>query len=358
MMTFGQVHRHGLLAVTMVLCAFVGTAAQAHPQAGWRDRLQARLEALDTRQGRLGVFVRDLDSGISVSHRADQSWYLASMVKLPVAIAVLRGVSNGDYTLATPLTLRAADYVDGAGPTNLQSIGSQLTVGELIERMVIHSDNTASDMLIDFVGIGAVNDVVQTALPQGMGRITSLADVRRHVYAQLTPAATQLEGRDLLLLRQQRTDAERIELLGRLLQTPPHHFGHATLRSAYEAYYAMGLNSGRLDAYGLLLERLAEGRLLSAEHTSYLLDVMERVQTGPQRLKAGLPPTARFAHKTGTQRERVCDAGVVTPAGSQRRIVVVACVRGEASLARAERLLAAVGAALAESGLFLHGGDR
>lgn len=356
-MTFSfQLRRSVALAVA--LCAFIGTAAHAAPEAGWSERLQVRLAQIDTRQGQLGVFVRDLDSGVSVSHQASQSWYLASMVKLPVAIAVLQGMERGGYTLATQLTLRASDYVDGAGPTNLQSVGTPLALSELLERMIVHSDNTASDMLIHFVGIRAVNDAVQAALPQGMGRITSLADVRRHIYAQLTPAATQLEGQDLLQLRQQRTDPERLALLSRLVNTAAHDFGQPTLRSAYQAYYATGLNSGRLDAYGLLLERLADGQLLSAAHTAYLLDVMQGVQTGPQRLKAGLPLTTRFAHKTGTQRERVCDAGIVMPAGTQRRTIVVACVRGEPSLARAERLLAAVGAALTESGLLSQGADR
>jgi Beta-lactamase enzyme family len=42
-----------------------------------------------------------------------------------------------------------------------------------MEQMIIHSDNTASDMLIDLVGTAQVNAVVAGLVPQGFGRITS-----------------------------------------------------------------------------------------------------------------------------------------------------------------------------------------
>lgn len=52
-----------------------------------------------------------------MSLRASERWYLASTVKVPVAIAVLRGIDAAQFTLDTPVTLRTADYVDGAGGT-------------------------------------------------------------------------------------------------------------------------------------------------------------------------------------------------------------------------------------------------
>ena len=126
---------------------------------------------------------------------------------------------------------------------------------------------------------------------------------------------------------------------------------------AFEAYYAGGLNSGRLDAYADLLELLVNGKVLHAAHTRYLLSVMERVQTGVYRVQAGLPKAARFAHKTGTQRARTCDSGLVTVPrlGRDQRVIVVACTRGELSSARSDRALRDVGAALCNSGLLTDG---
>lgn len=336
-----------------------GGPLRAEPAPGaWPERLHAALERIDARhRAVLGVYVRDLDSGESASYRADERWYLASMVKLPVAMAVLRAVERGAFTLDTTLRLRAADVVDGAGDTLHHPPGTPLTIRYLLEQMVIQSDNTASDMLIGLVGIQAVNATVQSLVPWGFEPITSLADVRRHVYGQLDPAAMRLSGSDFLLLKQQRTEPERRQALGRLLNVPVAAFRLPSVAQAYEAYYAGGLNSGRLDAYGDLLAQLVRGKALNPQHTVYLLDVMERVVTGRDRLHAGLPGGVRFAHKTGTQYARVCDAGIVTVprAGRERRIVVAACTRGEPTLATAERALKQVATALCRSGLLTDG---
>jgi beta-lactamase class A len=338
----------------MCLCvsAVSGAAAPA-----WQERLAAELTRIDAAPDgpRIGVYVRALASGEAASFRADQSWYLASMVKVPVAIAVLRGIARGAYALDTPVTLRADDYVDGAGATNSHAPGAALTIGYLLEQMVIHSDNTASDMLIGLVGLEQVNAVAAEVAPGGFGPITQLAEVRRAVYGQLVPAAQRLAGRELLALRQQRDDAARLQYLARTVQVPVSEFRLATLGEAYDAYYATGLNAGRLDAYGELLAQLADGRLLPPAQTRHLLGLMDRVVTGPQRIRAGLPAGARFAHKTGTQRARFCDAGIVQPAGGATRVLVVACTRGVLSLARAERALREVGAALCRSGVLTQG---
>lgn len=341
--------------VLLALCLGVSTVSAAAAPS-WQERLTAELARIDAVPNgpRIGVYARDLASGESVSFQAGQSWYLASTVKVPVAIAVLRGIARGAYTLDTPVTLRADDYVDGAGATNRQAVGAALPIRFLLEQMVIHSDNTASDMLIGLVGLAQVNAVTAEVAPGGFGPITRLAEVRRATYGQLVPAANSLAGRELLLLRQQRDDSARLQVLARLVQVPVRDFRLATLGEAYDAYYATGLNTGRLDAYGELLARLADGQLLPPAQTRYLLGLMERVVTGPQRIRAGLPAGARFAHKTGTQRGRFCDAGIVQPAGGTR-VLVVACTRGELSLVRAERALREVGTALCRSGVLTQG---
>ncbi|MBQ1762515.1 MAG: serine hydrolase [Aquincola sp.] len=340
--------------------ALVLAAAPLHAAADatWVPRLQAELAAVAARHtAQIGVYVRDLDSGVSTSFHADEPWYLASTVKVPVAIAVLRGVERGDFGLDTRLTLRAADLVDGAGPTRHQPVGKALTVRYLLEQMIVWSDNTATDMLIGLVGIGAVNALVQELVPDGFQRITSLADVRRQVYRQLTPEALHLQGSDFQLLKQQRNDTERRLALAHLLAVPPQDLRLASIGQAYDAYYASGLNSGRLDAYGELLAQLAEGKALGPVGTAWLLKVMERVKTGPNRIKAGLPLRARFAHKTGTQRARTCDSGVISVPrlGKDTRVIVAACTRGELSVTRSDRALRDVGAALCQSGLLTDG---
>jgi beta-lactamase class A len=330
--------------------------------APWQARLQAELSRLkmpDPR-GAVGVYVRDLDTGLTVSKDLERPWYLASMVKVPVAIAVMRGIERGDFRLDTPLTVRASDYVDGAGPTNRQPMGKPLSVRFLLDQMIIQSDNMATDMLIDLVGVAEVNALVATLVPDGFARITTLGEVRRQIYGRLVPGAERLSGRDLILLHRQRGDAERMQLLSHLLQTPVERFHLPTLDAAYDAYYASGLNTGHLDAYGQLLALLADGKALSPKSTDHLLKVMTRVATGTDRLKAGLPSDVSFAHKTGTQRRRICDAGLIraadpSDADRARRVVVVACVRDVLPPERAEAVLMQVGTALCKSGLVTRG---
>jgi beta-lactamase class A len=197
-------------------------SADASVAADWPARLVTELARVDARfPGAIGVYVRDLDTGVEASYHAEEIWYLASTVKIPIALTVLRAIERGEHTLDSTLTLRATDYVDGTGETNSHPPGTKLTLRYLIEQMIVHSDNTASDMLIDMVGINEVNALVRGIIPTGFQRITSLADVRRHAYSQIVPAAMQLSGSDFLLLKKQRTDSARLEILGDLYKTIP-----------------------------------------------------------------------------------------------------------------------------------------
>lgn len=316
-------------------------------------RLQRALALIEGAQrAEIGVYVHDLDSGLVVSHRAGESWYLASTIKLPVALTVLRGVERGDFTLDTTLKVRSSDYVDGAGATNHKAVGTPVTLRALLEQMMIHSDNTASDMLIGLVGLREINAVVASLVPTGFEPITTLADVRRQIYRHIDPEASRLSGVDFLKLKQQRNDADRVQVLAQLLGRTSPRRPPMSVAQAYDAYYASGLNAGRLDAYGRLLTRLVQGDALSPANTAYLLEVMERTETGPRRLKAGLPSTVRLAHKTGTQRGRLCDSGVITVPrqGRYAHVVIAACTRGDLSLAGSERALRQVGAALCSTG--------
>lgn len=320
----------------------------------WTRDLNERLAQLQARYpGELGVYVRDLDSGETVSMRAEEMWYLASGVKVPVAVAVVRAIEDGALALDSQILLRADDFVDGAGATNRHPAGSRLSVDFLMEQMLVYSDNTATDVLIRQVGLDRVNAVAQELQAPGGGPITTLADVRRHVYSALHGDAFNLTGNDLLALRRAAAGTERIDRLAQLLGVNRADLLITDLDQAFDTYYATPLNAAPLSAFAELLAAIAEGRAVGPDGTGYLLDVMTRIRTGDRRIKAGLPRDVLFAHKTGTQHRRVCDLGVVLRGGREggRRVVVAACTRGAVPLARSERALRDVGAAIAASGV-------
>ncbi|MCD9027391.1 class A beta-lactamase-related serine hydrolase [Luteimonas sp. BDR2-5] len=330
--------------------------AEPTPAPVWAAELRRRLDAADARfPGELGVYVHDIDTGASYAYRADEPWYLASGVKVPVAIAVLREIDNGWLSLDSHATLLPSDFVDGGGHTNSHPPGTRLRISYLLEQMIIHSDNTATDVLIRTVGLGQVNAVAAELIAAQGVRITSLADVRRLAYGQLHTGAAGLTSQDLLALQRSGVGDARARKLAQLLAVSPADFLLPGIDDAFEAYYATHVNTASLVDYGRMLTSLSAGLALEPDSTRYLLDLMSRVETGKRRIRAGLPARAGFAHKTGTQYRRLCDLGIVTmPARAtsqpQARVVVAACARG-AGTAASERALRDVGAAVTAAGV-------
>ncbi len=335
------------------LCALLLALPAAAATPAWAAALEARLAALEGDfDGELGLHVRELGGGVRFGWRDTETWYLASLVKLPVAVELLARVERSTLSLDQTLMLQAGDYVDGAGPTNWAPPGARLGLGELLEAMLTVSDNTASDLLIERLGLEAVNRrAAMLAGEGGLGPITPLVEVRRQVYGRLHPAARGLGGLDFIELQKRDDDAARLAWLAERLGVSRDALHLPSLDAAFAAYYASGLNAGRLDAVGELLEAIGTGRALGPAATAELLAIMTRTTSGEARLKAGFGAGVTFAHKTGTQWRRACDAGLVLPGDPRRpRLAVVACTRGEADEARNEGLLHAIGRALHEVG--------
>ena len=145
-----------------------------------------------------------------------------------------------------------------------------------------------------------------------------------------------------------RPASPRLQALADALGVPRAELGDTTLEQVFEDYYARGLNSATLPAYGRLLERLASGELLSPRSTALLLGHMRAISTGSRRIQAGLPAGADFAQKTGTQQQRACNVGLLDPGlGRDGATVVVACAEHFGELEQAEQAFQALGRALA-----------
>lgn len=132
-------------------------------------------------------------------------------------------VEVGETTLEERLILEERHYIDGAGPTNWHDPGTPLTLGELLVAMLTVSDNTATDMLIEHLGLSAINRRAAALVdePRRLGPITRLVDVRREVYGALHPAARELTGLDFIALQKQPDDARRLAWLVDRLELAP-----------------------------------------------------------------------------------------------------------------------------------------
>lgn len=305
----------------------------------------------DESPGTLGVYVLDRASGVEYTHNADRDWYLASTVKIPLAIAVLQRVEDGELSLDDTVTLRESDVVDGSGDLVDQEPGTAVTIRTLIEKMLQNSDSVATDMLVRTLGVDSFNEQVQDRIMgPGIGPITSILQVRYEAYGTMHENAERLTNADILELRAAALGPERRALLVEKMGVDESDLKVPTIGEAFEQYYEEDLNSGRLGAMGTLLEDLIDEEHLSAEHTTFLLDTMEGVTTGDNRIKAGLPSGVRFAHKTGTQIRRACNVGVAFPEpdSRERAVVVAACIEKFKGLPAAEAALERVGRVVGE----------
>lgn len=129
-------------------------------QGSAQGSLQALRPALEQRiarhKGTVAVSVLDPRTGESLSIRGDEPFPSASIIKVPVLVELFQQVKDGRLRMEDPITLIEADKVPGSGMLQFLSTPHQLTVRDAALLMTIVSDNTATNILLDKVGLRAV----------------------------------------------------------------------------------------------------------------------------------------------------------------------------------------------------------
>ncbi len=85
----------------------------------------------------------------------------ASMIKVFIMATVMDKAQRGELNLDESVTLMSSDKVGGAGILAGYASGTEFTLREVVELMITHSDNTATNIVIDRVGMSAINDYIQ-----------------------------------------------------------------------------------------------------------------------------------------------------------------------------------------------------
>lgn len=85
----------------------------------------------------------------------------ASMIKVFILACVMDKANRGELDIDETITLRSSDKVGGAGILAGYASGTTLTLREVLELMITHSDNTATNIVIDRVGMSAINDYIR-----------------------------------------------------------------------------------------------------------------------------------------------------------------------------------------------------
>lgn len=294
-------------------------------------RLERELERLapgDSVRGTLGVSVLHLESGRYANVRARERFPMASTYKVPIAATLLRRVDQGTLRLDSLVAIQPWDLHPGSGTlsSTFPRGGLQVSVRNLLELMLLISDNSATDLVLRTAGgPAAVKERLREARIDGLSvdrpTIELIADA---VGIAALPADTlrTLARFDSLVATV--SDSAQDAAARRLLKDP---------RDATTP-----------EAMVRVLEAIWRRRLLREETTRLLLDIMTRCQTGAGRIKGMLPDSTVVAHKTGTLTLGVTnDVGIVTLPGTLGHFAIAIYLKGsKLDEAARERLLAQV----------------
>ena len=216
---------------------------------------EATLEALRAVKGDVGFYARTLPGGAPCEFQADLPLVAASVIKLPILVEAFARFAEGTLREDEVFEIRPEHKMPSCGALTYLHDGLKVTALDLATLMIILSDNTATNLLIDRLGIEAIN-----------ARMAAL-------------------GIPDVALRRKLFDAEQ------------------SARGIENTVTARGM--------GLLLERMVAGTLLGPEADARMLKIL-----GDQRLNGKLPfylhsADIDVAHKTGEDEGITHDVGVV-----------------------------------------------
>ena len=119
--------------------------------------LQSAVEPLvKAYKGDVAVAAYHFESDTSWSMRGDVPMPTASLIKLPVMIEAYRQIDAGKLKLDQRIEVRKEDMVQGSGIlTSHFSPGTVITLRDAIRLMMVYSDNTATNLVVDAIGLPA-----------------------------------------------------------------------------------------------------------------------------------------------------------------------------------------------------------
>jgi beta-lactamase class A len=228
--------------------------------AAW-DKMVSQLDAMAARYpGRVSVYLKDLRSGRTWTHNPDDLFPAASLIKVPILIATFYKIKEGGLLLDQPLVITRLNRRGGSGSLKWRPDGTKLSLRDALVHMINESDNTATQMVLERLGIG----YVQQQFPR-MGLL----------YTGIYEEGMSIKG-------------------GRVA-----HENYTTAREME-----------------MLEEKIYRGEAVDKESSALMMEILKKPKAVASRLAKGMPTGWEIAHKTGLLRQACHDSAIfLTPNG-------------------------------------------
>jgi beta-lactamase class A len=283
--------------------------------------LDAQIRAIGSAfSGDIGIAVKDVESGFATAYDGSTFFPQQSVSKFWVALTALDKVDRGELALHRPVTVTKADMTLFHQPiaAAIGPNGYTTTIESLMTRAIQQSDNTCNDFVLWRAG---GPEAVRAFL-----RDKGITGIR------FGP------GERLLQSGIAGMEWKQAYAYGGGFYAARNAVPASVRRAAFERYIKDPVDGatplGIVDA----LAKLKKGELLSPSSTQKLLAIMANTRTGAQRLKGGLAPGWRLAHKTGTgqvlggEQAGYNDIGILTAPDGKSYAVAVMIRRTSAPL--------------------------
>lgn len=254
-------------AARLAALAFLaGAAAQSLP-----EQLKAHIARFE---GTVTLYAKNLDTGATVGIRETEPVRTASTIKLPILLAVFDAVSRDKAKWDEPLKVKAVEKVSGSGIIASDiSDGVDLPLRDVVNLMIVLSDNTATNMIIERFSADAVNAFLDKL---GIKTTRSLRKIRGDGTVLKSPSGWSAAG-----------------------------------KLPENEKYGLGVSSPR--DMVTILEKLHRGEIVSPDASREMIAILKRCQdnTGIRRKLSGLS----IANKTGSLDALRSDVGIVYSKG-------------------------------------------
>lgn len=122
--------------------------------------MQEMLELVRALPGSIGFYMKDTATGAETAYQADLPVEAASVIKVLVMAEAFRQREAGLIDFAAPVTVHRADCLPSCGALTYMHDEVTVQIADLVTFMIIVSDNTATNLLIDLLGMESINAMI------------------------------------------------------------------------------------------------------------------------------------------------------------------------------------------------------